>query len=125
MTVPDGTPGTLRPATDLVRSRCFRHPRREAVARCPACTRVYCRECVTEHEGRVICATCLAQLTLESTDRPRRVRKVLQALYLSCSLLFLWLVFFVMGRLLLMIPSDFHEGSLWRADSAGEARPYE
>lgn len=43
----------------LARQRCFHHPGREAVARCPECGHSYCRECVTEHRGRVLCSACL------------------------------------------------------------------
>ena len=52
----------------LAQSRCFQHAGREAVARCPECERFYCRECVTEHEGRMICRSCLDTLLQASTD---------------------------------------------------------
>ena len=42
--------------------RCFNHAHREAAARCPECTHFYCRECITEHDDRVICAACLRKL---------------------------------------------------------------
>ena len=41
---------------DLVHQRCFNHMLREAVACCPECRRYFCRECVTEHEDKVLCA---------------------------------------------------------------------
>jgi len=43
--------------------RCRRHPERPAAARCPECGEPHCRECVVEHEGRILCAACLARLT--------------------------------------------------------------
>ena len=46
----------------LTHQRCFHHSHREAVARCPECRQFYCRECVTEHDYRVICATCLKKI---------------------------------------------------------------
>ena len=42
---------------------CFQHPDREAVVRCPSCRKYYCRECVTEHDDRMLCSNCLAALT--------------------------------------------------------------
>lgn len=47
----------------LVRQRCLHHPEREAASRCPQCQRFYCRECVTEHAGRLLCRDCLARGT--------------------------------------------------------------
>jgi len=44
----------------LARRRCWSHATREAVSRCPSCKKFYCRECVTEHDGRLLCVTCLA-----------------------------------------------------------------
>ena len=44
---------------DLLHQRCFNHMLREAVACCPECRRYFCRECVTEHEDKVLCAACL------------------------------------------------------------------
>jgi hypothetical protein len=46
----------------LVHQRCFNHATREAVARCPQCSQFFCRECITEHDDRVICAACLKKL---------------------------------------------------------------
>lgn len=46
----------------LAHERCLRHDLREAAGRCPACRRYYCRECLTEHDHRLLCVTCLAQL---------------------------------------------------------------
>ena len=43
--------------------RCFNHAGREAVARCPECGQFFCRECITEHEDRVLCSACLKKLT--------------------------------------------------------------
>ena len=45
--------------TALAHQRCFNHALREAAARCPGCGNFFCRECVTEHDDRVLCAACL------------------------------------------------------------------
>lgn len=46
----------------LIHQRCFNHATREAVARCPECSQFFCRECITEHDDRVICSACLKKL---------------------------------------------------------------
>jgi hypothetical protein len=56
--------------------RCQQHPHREAVARCPNCSQSFCRECITEHDGRMLCLPCLALRTAPpsaptSTWKPR------------------------------------------------------
>ena len=48
---------------DLSLQRCRNHAEREAVARCPGCGHHFCRECVTEHDDRILCAACLRKLT--------------------------------------------------------------
>jgi hypothetical protein len=45
--------------TAVAHQRCLHHHEREAVARCPECGHYFCRECITEHDERVICASCL------------------------------------------------------------------
>jgi hypothetical protein len=97
----------------LRRRRCDNHPNREASARCPECGRFFCRECITEHEDRVVCASCLAKLTVRKT-----ARKPSWALAprLGLALLAAALVYFALlliGNILLSIPSDFHAHGGW------------
>ncbi len=89
--------------------RCFNHGHREAAAQCLSCGRYYCRECVTEHGGRITCAACLKTMTDEA--RPTRSLRhlILRPLLAVGSLLFLWLVFIFIGRLLFMLPDTFHQ----------------
>lgn len=92
--------------------RCFNHARREAVARCTVCGSFYCRECIAEHDGRMICARCL--LPGEATRGKRRfLSGTARAFQLLAGVMLLWFVFFLMGQALLRLPSSFHEGSLW------------
>ena len=95
---------------------CFNHSRREAVARCPLCSRFFCRECVTEHEGRMLCTTCLSGL-VRSTPKTRRPWRIWLSSLLQggFGLLLLWIVFYLIGRLLLAIPHSFHEGTIWQS----------
>ncbi len=98
----------------LDRQRCFNHENREAVARCPECTRFFCRECVTEHAGRVLCAQCLNKTGTGPVVNPSLhagISGILQFLLGG----FIMLVFFYyFGQILLSIPDSFHEGTLWQ-----------
>lgn len=102
----------------LTAQRCFHHPQREAVARCLECQRFFCRECVTEHDARMICALCLARLA-DAASAGRAARQgVADLVKVGFAFLALWLVFYVLGQGLLRLPSAFHEGHLWEAGTA-------
>ena len=103
----------------LSQQRCSNHSGREAVARCPECSRFYCRECVTEHEDRVICAPCLRRLTQVRAERSRPIRQLLRGLSVAAGLLVCWLYFYYLGRILLSVPAPFHEGTIWQSIGAG------
>lgn len=102
--------------------RCLNHPLREAVARCPNCASFYCRECVTEHEGRVLCAPCLRREVARAT-RPKRPLfvRLLRIFPAGLGLLTAWLFFYLLGRGLLLLPDDYPEGS--DTPSASQAKP--
>lgn len=65
----DREPGARSVTGALARQRCWTHAQREAVSRCPSCTRYYCRECVTEHEGHLLCKACLSKLIVPAAAR--------------------------------------------------------
>ena len=44
-------------AISIQQTRCLLHPVREAVARCKGCEEYFCRECVGEHDGEMLCAS--------------------------------------------------------------------
>jgi hypothetical protein len=88
--------------------RCFNHPAREAVARCPECGRHFCRECVSEHEDRLLCAFCINRLLAGAGRRRRPFAGVAGVLQATVGFLFLWLSYYLLGRLLIAIPSSFH-----------------
>jgi hypothetical protein len=94
---------------DISRLRCFNHSTREAVALCPQCSHPFCRECITEHEDRVLCARCLAALEKAPGKRPARIASVLRGSSGLLSFIMLWAVFYYFGKILLKIPSSFHE----------------
>ena len=90
----------------LADTRCFNHFGREAVARCPACTRHYCRECVTEHDGRLLCAACLAGPEKDDARRKRILAGVSGTAQLASALLLLWAAFYFVGAALMRIPAE-------------------
>ncbi|MCX8157535.1 MAG: rhomboid family protein [Verrucomicrobiae bacterium] len=95
--------------TPIHLQRCFHHALREAVARCPSCGRFYCRECVIEHQGRLLCASCLRRLAQPpKTKRPWPALGARLAAALT-GLAVTWLFFYALGALLISIPSDTHE----------------
>lgn len=98
----------------LHHTRCFNHAAREAVARCPGCRRFYCRECVTEHDDRLMCATCLAGLSELNAKTDSRWRGLIRVGQAVAGLAFIWLMFLLLGQALLQTPSQFHEGVTWR-----------
>jgi hypothetical protein len=99
--------------TAVVHQRCFHHSLREAVARCPECRQFYCRECITEHEDRVICAACLKRITAHVETRRVSFAWAWPFVQFSLGFVIVWFVFYLFGAALLSIPSSYHEGSVW------------
>src|SRR6185369_13665880 len=95
--VPISTPGQI----GLHTRRCVRHPSREAAARCPSCQEFFCRECVVEHEGKLLCAACLARLVAPKQERSRQWAKARQSLAVLAGLLVLWFTFQELGTVLM------------------------
>jgi hypothetical protein len=93
---------------NIARERCSNHASREAVARCPECGRTFCRECISEHDGRVVCAFCLKRLSTKPVRRYRLARLV-PLIQILVGVLLLWSSFYLLGKVLLTIPSSFHE----------------
>ena len=98
----------------LASQRCFHHGGREAVARCVSCRRAYCRECVAEHGGRMICAACLRRENERAPATPRRWSRALAGSVLTVVAVFVaWSFFFGLAELLREIPAPVHEGTIW------------
>ncbi len=101
-------------ASGLHTRRCARHPTREAAARCPSCQEFFCRECVVEHEGRLLCAACLAR-TVSARARHRQRWVVARRAGIGVAgFILLWLCFQSVGALLLRIPPKVHDGTVWQ-----------
>ena len=94
--------------------RCARHVSREAAARCPACGEFFCRECVVEHAGKLLCASCLAKITDSREHRRERLAGAWRVAGTLAGVLALWLALYGLGALLLKIPPEFHDGTIWK-----------
>ena len=101
-------------SSTLAQSKCFQHPVREAVARCPDCSKFFCHECVTEHDGRMICRTCLDDLLEEEVQEKSGVMQAITQVAMACiGFLITASLFYLLGRFLLNIPSQFHSGGFF------------
>ncbi len=99
----------------LTLQRCLNHAEREAVARCPECTQFFCRECVTEHDDRVLCAACLKKLARTPLTRRPVFANVVRLVQCALGVFVVWFFFFVIGEKLSKEPNSFHEDTLWQA----------
>ena len=104
--------------------RCLNHSAREAAARCAGCSQFFCSECVTEYELQMLCADCLTETTKE-LKKSKKTRPWLMpvavTVQLILGLLLVWMSFYMVGRLVIAVPSDFHEGTLWEKIQMGGA----
>ena len=98
--------------------RCNYHGNREAAAMCARCHKPYCRECVTEHEGRVLCTGCLALPAARAARRFRPGLVLLSSCTLLASLLGLVLLFTLLGKTLLNLPSEAYPETVWPGEDA-------
>ena len=102
-------------SSSLIHQRCFNHAQREAAARCPECGRFFCRECITEHDDRVICSLCLRKLARVPLLKRRGFAGAIQLSQCLLGLLLAWFFLYLIGEALVAVPTAFHEGTLWKA----------
>ncbi len=91
----------------LLDQRCFNHALREAAVQCPSCKRFFCRECVTEHAGRMICVNCVSALS-HSDEKKARSARIRWTAMAGVGIVIAWIVFYYLGQTLARIPSEFH-----------------
>lgn len=93
---------------------CLVHNERPAAARCPSCHRFYCTECITEHEGRLTCASCLEKASEPIEKKTSSVGLfIAPALQVLIALIVSWLIFLSVAQFLGDIPDEFHDGTVW------------
>jgi hypothetical protein len=86
-----------------IQQRCWNHESREAVCRCPQCGNSFCRECVTEHESRLLCAACLRSLARAREQRPARRSGLAPVAMALAGIMIAWVVFFAAGEAMLTL----------------------
>jgi len=91
-----------------IQQRCWNHEAREAVCRCPECGRSYCRECVTEHEARLLCAACIVKIQSPAGAPKRRSFTALLAL---TGIVVAFLFFYGAGEALILITNRMEQSS--------------
>lgn len=93
----------------LARQRCWSHAQREAVSRCPECRRFYCRECVTDHDGKLLCVQCLSA-RINVGAKAAGTRWVLWAAAAAAGLVVAFLWFYSTGYILQQAPPSWSRG---------------
>jgi len=80
--------------TPLLQHRCWNHEAREAVCRCLQCGRSFCRECVTEHQSRLLCAACIRSATQTAATGRGRMRRMAGVGLTVAGVALAWAIFF-------------------------------
>jgi hypothetical protein len=94
--------------------RCRNHIDRQAACRCPGCGFDFCRECVTEHDERLLCSRCVAGLNFPAT-RASRTKSIKAIAQCVVGIAAAWIFFFLAGELTSIIVSPSHEVRAWHA----------
>jgi len=82
----------------LRHARCLFHPLREAAAMCPLCGGTFCRECVTDEEGKLACPPCLRRLARPPAPKASRARAFREVLFGLTALACVAVLFFALLR---------------------------
>lgn len=85
-------------AANLRHARCLFHPLREAAALCPHCGGTFCRECVTDEDGKLACPPCLRKLARPPERKLSAMRRFRQILAGAAALASLTVLLFLLLR---------------------------
>lgn len=93
-------------AAGLRHARCLFHPLREAAARCPHCGGTFCRECVTDEDGKLACPPCLRRIARPPAPKASLTRRFRQVLAGLTALGALMVLFFTLLRWRMNTPEE-------------------
>lgn len=93
-------------AAGLRHARCLFHVLREAAARCPHCGGTFCRECVTDEEGKLACPPCLRRMARPPAPKASLTRRFRQVLAGLTALAALMALFFALLRWRMNTPEE-------------------
>ena len=93
-------------AAGLRHARCLFHALREAAARCPHCGGTFCRECVTDEEGKLACPPCLRRMARPPAPKASLTRLFRQVLAGLTALAALMALFFALLRWRMNTPEE-------------------
>jgi late competence protein required for DNA uptake (superfamily II DNA/RNA helicase) len=97
----------------LRQKRCVNHSQREASARCPECGKFYCRECIGEHDDRILCASCLAKIRIKKEIGTPWWAWAPRLGLVLLAIATVYIIFLLAGNILLSFPSEFHGKGGW------------
>jgi len=66
-------------------------------------------ECITEHEGKFLCSNCLQRQSAPIESARRSARWFNAGIGMIIGLSVAWLFFYLVGRLLILIPANLHD----------------
>ena len=101
------------PEKSIQHQRCFNHANREPVAKCPHCNRFYCRECITEHNRKLVCSKCLEEITSKDEKKSNTMVALCEFLIMLIGFSGVMFILAILGWFLMQIPNDIHTGAKW------------
>jgi len=100
--------------------RCVNHSSRESVAICPVCSKTYCRECITEHKGKMLCRNCLEE-QIQKNNKAKKNRTKIKAtimIVLFVTAFFSsWFFFALTGYFLASMPQKYHLSKIFEGSN--------
>ena len=61
-----------------------------------------------DHDGRLICAACLARLNAPATRRRSALHRLVSAAAVAFAILLCWILFYMFGRMLMLAEPAHH-----------------
>lgn len=96
----------------ILKKRCYNHSEREAVGLCRECGSFYCRECITEHDDRLICSDCLKKTRRSVLTKNKYSGKFIFGLQCVTGFFVSWIFFYYSGKMVIFI-SDLFAKEFW------------